>query len=398
MNRVDIAIVGAGLVGTPLALTLSRQGWSVALIDAVSPGVVSPGAVNNTSVDAHHTALAQRCTALSLGTRQWLDTNKLWQAISADACAIDQVHVSHKGYFGSTRLQARELNVDAVGYVVNNDTLSTTFRQQIAGTVVQHIVGSPVKAVTYTCDAANIHYAGHTLSARLLIAADGVSSLVRECAGISTRQVDYDQCASLGCIKLQGQHRNIAYERFTDSGPLALLPRPDSYMSFVDCLDPSDRELVSSMSDTAYMQRMQKRFGYRLGRFESIGPRFVTPLVRIEATEQTGARTVLLGNAARLLHPVGGQGYNLAMRDGAELQRLLQQQQDSDPGHPDLLAQFVKNRQDDQAQVVQFTDLLARGFRGKAAVPAHLRAMGLIALDTFSPLRQRFARRTMGLA
>lgn len=394
MNSVDIAIVGAGLVGTPLANVLSRQGWSVALIDAGNASSTNTASQDEPQVSS---ALAQRCTALSLGTRCWLEAQGLWTEIAEDACRINQVHVSHKGFFGSTRLQAKELNVDAVGYVVNNDTLNNTYRQQLAETSVVHIEGALVSAVVYTDDAVNIQYADHTLSARLLIAADGVSSLVRECAGIDTRQVDYEQCAVLGTVQLQGQHHGVAYERFTDSGPLALLPRPGQYMSFVDCLEPEDRDQLTSMSDLAYLRRLQERFGHRLGRFEAVGPRFLTPLVRIEATEQIAQRTVLLGNAARLLHPVGGQGYNLAMRDVAQLQSLLAQHQDADPGSLGLLELFVQKRQADQSQVVQFTDLLARSFRGKAALPAHLRALGLITLDTFSPLRNHFARRTMGL-
>ncbi|MFK8080336.1 MAG: FAD-dependent oxidoreductase [Granulosicoccus sp.] len=397
-NAVDIAVVGAGLVGTPLAHILSRQGYSVALIDAENVMSVTDSS-NNTSRDTDIcSALRQRCTALSMGTRQWLEAEGLWEEVAVDACPIRQVHVSHKGYFGSTRLQADELDVDAVGYVVNNDTLNQAFRQQLAGSSVQHMTGARVSTVEYSADGVTVHYAEHALNARLLIAADGLSSVVRQCAGIDTRQVDYDQYAFLGTVQLKRPHDNIAYERFTDSGPLALLPRPGPYMSFVDCVEPDDRQTLESLSDQAYLRRLQQRFGHRLGRFEAVGPRFVTPLVRIEATEQVAQRTVLLGNAARLLHPVGGQGYNLAMRDAAQLQCLLKNAGDSDPGSPDLLAKFVQQRQGDQAQVVQFTDLLARGFRGKTALPAHLRALGLMTLDTVSPLRQRFARRTMGMA
>lgn len=397
MSNVDIAIVGAGLVGTPLAHVLSQQGWSVALLDAGNSGKSAAAS----GIDPQSSlALSQRCTALSSGTRTWFERQGLWGKIVDDACPIEQVHVSHKGYFGSTRLQASDLNVDAVGYVVSNSTLNKVLLQQLSDTSVQHIASARVDNVVYENDLVTIHYAKNTLSARLLIAADGVSSVVRSSAGIDTRQVDYDQCAVLGNLQVQNRHDNIAYERFTESGPLALLPRPGPYMSFVDCLEPDDREDVSAMSDAAYLQRLQKRFGHRAGRFEAVGPRFMTPLIRIEATEQVAPRTVLLGNAARLLHPVGGQGYNLAMRDVAQLQTLLGQQLDAnaDPGAIGLLEQFVQQRKDDQEQVIRFTDLLARGFRGRAALPAHMRALGLLTLDTLAPLRNRFARRTMGLA
>jgi len=152
------------------------------------------------------------------------------------------------------------------------------------------------------------------------------------------------------------------------------------------------------MNDEQYLARLQQRFGYRLGRFQAVGPRFQTPLVRIEATEQIAPRTLLLGNAVRLLHPVGGQGFNLAMRDVAQLVQLLDAQRQGDPGSAELLSRFVELRKRDQSQVVHFTDLLARGFRGKASLPGHVRASALLALDAVAPLRQQFARRTMGVA
>lgn len=404
---VDIAIVGAGLVGTPLAIVLARQGWSVALIDANAPASTAidskaaASTLNNDGVSIRaaqlKTDLAQRCTALSLGTKRWFELNGLWDSAAMDACAIQQVHVSHKGYFGTTRLDASELSVQAVGYVISNDYLNNAMLDLLTQTSVQYISNAKVTSVTVGEEIATIQHANGLLNTRLLIAADGVSSVVRECSGIRTSQVDYQQCAVLGSVRLKGEHSNKAYERFTDCGPLALLPRPGPFMTFVDCFDPEDRDEISSVSDASYLHRLQHRFGHRAGRFEAVGPRFITPLVRIEAMEQISKRTVLLGNAARLLHPVGGQGYNLAIRDARQLQLLLADQKYADPGSHHLLEQFVHLRKADQARVVRFSDLLARGFRGKASLPSHVRALGLITLDTVTPLRQRFARQTMGV-
>ena len=392
MNEVDIAIVGAGLVGTPLAQVLSRQGWSVALLDA---GVQRS---SDTAADPAHARMNERCTAVSLGTQRWFADNELWSSIAPDACAIKQVHVSHKGYFGSTRLNANELAADAVGYVVSNAYLNQALVQNLETTDVNHLYDARVSAVNYVDDHVQIQHAQGTVIAKLLIAADGVSSLVRDCAGIDTRQVDYDQVALLGTVKLKQSHKHIAYERFTPSGPLALLPRPGPYMSFVDCIDPHEAQLIESLDDEQYRQRLQKRFGYRLGEFDAVGPRFSTPLIRIEACEQVAPRTVLLGNAMRLLHPVGGQGYNLALRDVAQLQRNLETVVGSDAGDTGLLTRFAEQRQADQNRVVRFSDYLARGFRGHSSLPAHVRALGLLSLDTVSPLRERFARQTMGLS
>ena len=389
MTSVDIAVVGAGFVGTPLARVLAAQGWSVALLDSGNRA----DTLNREPADV----LAQRCTALSVGTRQWFESQGLWAQIAEDACPIRQVHVSHKGYFGSTRLQAQDMNIEAVGYVVNNERLNSALLQDLDATSVQYVPGAHVNRVSFQSSAVTIDYAGQQLHARLLIAADGVSSTVRECAGIDAHQTDYDQLAALTTVRLAAAHQGIAYERFTDSGPLALLPRPGAYMSVVDCLESAQRETVSSMSDEQYLQRLQQRFGFRLGKFEAVGPRVMIPLIKTESTRQVGERVVLLGNAMRLLHPVGGQGYNLAMRDVGELQKILKTQQGNDPGSAELLEMYAKSRLRDQQQVVRFTDVLARSFRGRASLPAHIRAFGLLSLDTLSPLRRQFAQRTMGI-
>ena len=393
MNDVDIAVVGAGLVGTPLAHELSKQGWSVALLDANPPRQTA-----QQEQPAFEARMQERCTAISLGTQQWFAKHGFWHGIEPDACAIKQVHVSHKGYFGSTRLNASELDAEAVGYVISNAHLGQFFLEELHSSDVHHVPDARVNDVTYVDDHVQINHAQGTVNAKLLIAADGVSSLVRDCAGIQTRQIDYEQVAILGTVQLTQPHHNIAYERFTASGPLALLPRPDACMSFVDCINSEERELVESLSDEHYLQRLQKRFGYRQGAFAAVGPRLATPLIRIEACAQTAPRTVLLGNAVRLLHPVGGQGYNLAMRDVAQLLKCLSTAFGNDVGSQALLDDFTTARLRDQQTVVRFTDVLARGFRGNASLPAHVRALGLISLDTVSPLRKRFARQTMGLA
>lgn len=416
----DIAIVGASLVGAPLAHVLASQGWQVVLLDASKEGTASaplitagthPAVAEGSPEQDDRLALQQRCTALSLGTQRWFQRHDLWSSVVDDATPIRQVSVSHKGYFGVTRLYAHELNEAAVGYVVNNSRFTNAMLARLPDTTVDHRRGARVVSVTHHNDHVQVEVAtGMPVRARLLIAADGAGSVVRESAGIGTTQTDYQQAAVLSMVRLAEAHQNVAHERFTASGPLALLPRTGPYMSVVDCIDPSEQDEVGQLDEAGYLTRLQSRFGYRLGRFKAVGPRLIVPLVRIEATAQIAERCVLLGNAVRLLHPVGGQGYNLAMRDVEELATLLATRYRSgthadpdlvpapDPGEARLLADFVAARQSDQRQIVRFTDTLARGFRGHAALPGHVRSAALLGLDALAPLRQSFARRTMGLS
>lgn len=399
-NDVDIAVVGAGLVGLPLALALSKQGWSVALIEASKPlqTVIADAAAESIPTEIKESALRQRCTALSVGTQQWLVRNGLWDSLADDACAIERVNVSHKGYFGATRLQAAEFGLSALGYVINNQNYVQHLRAECEHTNLNIQFDTRVVSVEHDEQFVKLNMDnGVSQNARLLVAADGINSVVRESTGISTSQVDYGQAAVLGMIELTTAHNAIAYERFTQTGPLALLPRPGLFMNFVDCIEPCEQSTIEKMTDTEYLARLQTRFGYRLGKFKKVGPRFVMPLMRIESDAQISTRTVLMGNAVRLLHPVGGQGYNLAMRDVDELVKILDKASVSDPGVATLLSEFALARSNDQKSIVRLTDMLARGFRGHASIPAHLRSSALLGLDMITPLRKLFASKTMGV-
>jgi len=402
--RSDIVIVGAGLVGTPLSLALSRRGFSVTLIDR--------GPLIGGQNSGDENPLLQQCTALSRSSQLWFAANGLWASIADDASAITRVHVSQRGYFGATRMDAQELGLDALGFVVNNRRMLDSLRQQLPQSEVTHLADTEIHRVNVTdSDSVTVHCQcgdDHIdVNARLLIATDGVTSTVRESLGIAQQHTDYSQVGILGSLELHESHGNTAYERFTDTGPLAMLPRGERHMSFVECIDEQDRSLLEAKSDDEYRHHLQSRFGYRLGIIKEVGPRFFTPLLRIEARSQIATRSLLLGNAARLLHPVAGQGYNLAIRDIESLLSLFDEEStheaalsgdvDFDPGSSALLTTFVSRRKKDQQAVVSLTDALARSFRGSAALPSHVRSLGLMGLDAFTPLRRGFARRSMGL-
>ena len=404
--RCDIAVVGGGLVGAPLALALADSGWDVVLLERRATPSRPPAA-----------PLDQRCTALSAGSVRWLERQGLWSALAADACPIRAVHVSHRGRFGATRLEAAEQGVDALGQTIENRTALAALEARLETGAVRRHLGVRVAHVEGDAQEARLHLVpsgpddpdrpeapADVLSARLVIGVDGTESDVRAALGIGVRRVDYRQSAVLGTLALGREHEHVAHERFTENGPLALLPRPGRTASFVECVSPSAGEALATFGDEAFIDHIQSRFGYRLGRFVACGPRSVVPLERIEATRQTAGRAVLLGNAVRLLHPIAGQGYNLALRDVATLVETLAPgapgaagATSSDPGEPSRLDAFAAARRGDQRRVVVLTDALARGFRGRNAALSHLRALALVGLDTVTPLRRRFARAAMGM-
>lgn len=372
--------------------------------------------------------LEQRCTALSAGSVRWLEAEGLWSALEADACPIRHVHVSHRGRFGATRLSAAEQGVDALGQVIENRRVLVALDARLAASEVRRIGGVSVGGVAPDADGVTLHctsaiapaekvethavadaVGARALRARLVIGVDGVDSRVRTALGVGVRRIDYRQSAVLGTLALERDHGNVAHERFTDSGPFALLPRPGRHVSLVECVSPERGRELAALDDTAFLAHLQARFGYRLGRFVASGSRSVVPLARVEATRQVVPRGVLLGNAVRLLHPVAGQGYNLALRDVAALVETLSSPPESardrvgghaagvdDPGETRRLESFAASRRADQRRVIALTDALARGFRGENAALSHLRALALVGLDTVSPLRRRFARAAMG--
>lgn len=389
---VDIAIVGGGLVGAPLALMLAAQGWSVALLEREArPRQFASGSKGYTAVSHASVVL--------------LTEYDLWQPDKHRAQSIEQVHVSHKGYFGNTRISAHEHRVPALGYVVDNSDYLNSLEDQLRDSNVQLVSDALVQQTNFQPRHASVQYKEQSvtreLTAQLVVGVDGVRSQVRHSAGIGTRQVDYEQVGVLGLLGLSTSHNNVAYERFTPSGPLALLPRPDNTASYVYCIDSKQQDEVSSWDDDTFLAHLQKEFGYRLGQFTQLHSRYTVPLMHISSTQQVAERLLLLGSAMRLMHPVGGQGYNLAMRDVGALLGVLGNNSSggnkSDPGDSTLLREYAAARQGDHEAVVRMTDALARTFRGKAALPAHLRSLGLLTLDMVSPLKNRFARYSMGL-
>ena len=388
---IDVAIVGAGLVGRPLAVALSRQGWRVVLIDRQIDDAAS--------ALANLDELDQRCTALSAGSVDWLSEHGLWKPALADAHAMHQVHVSQHGFFGSTRIDARDADREVLGWTIENRRFTASLEGPLAECDVRVLTGRCVRSIDQQQDSVVLTLArsdgidgSQRLQTRLLVIADGARSATAELLGIGSRESQHQQWASLTTVRTDQDHLGIARERFTDSGPLALLPRPGRVLSVVACHDELQMQHIQTLDDAGFLAWLAERMPSRSGRPLQLGPRTLLPLSRIESDRQHLGRSVLMGNAARLLHPVAGQGYNLALRDVATLVDALATT--SDPGDTGVLETWLADRRNDQHASVVLTDGLARVFRGRNRVLGHARAGGLMTLDLVSAARRGFVRAT----
>ena len=422
VNEYDAVIVGGGIVGAVQALLLAQQGISTLLIEATQPETITE-------------PLQQRSVALSHRSFEMLAARNLWPADVA--CPINEIHVTNRGSFGSARITAHDLNAAALGYVVANHRLEHHLRQLISlqkniefvqpatarlihnsATGVELTVSpsrqsesQPVRVVDTQSDAHTEPGKDFTARCKLLIAADGTHSQIRQSLGLNVTQRDYDQVAVVANVECQLDHQHIAHERFTDSGPLALLPLSPRCMAMVYTAHAGDGDLLKTMPDVEFLQLLQARFGGKLGRFKAVGRRAVFPLMLSESDSQTAGNCVLIGNSARTLHPVAGQGLNLALRDVFALAASVDRCFAPDSGQglgtvaghstPDLshiLAEFKRQRLSDQGSTVRRTDLLARAFSGKkSAVLGPVRGAGLVLLSGLVPLRKRFAASSAGI-
>jgi 2-octaprenyl-6-methoxyphenol hydroxylase len=335
----------------------------------------------------------------------------LWSRIVAGATPIRSIHVSEKGRFGFSHIDATEQQVDALGYVVINRVLGEVLNDALSG-LKNGVMLCPARISAVEAapagDTAVVQLESERgtrrLVCRLLVAADGAKSAVREMLGISARTSDYGQQAVIGNVMPEMAPDNRAYERFTAEGPIALLPIADNRAAFVWIL-PSDRaRSVMELDDTMFTDGLQQAFGFRLGSFSRVGQRAVYPLALTRANSLTARRGVLVGNAAHGLHPVAAQGFNLGLRDVAALcdcllDAMLEAAPDrADPGSPELLETYANWRQADHGKVVRFTDGLVRLFGDRRSPFRFMRNAGMLGFDLIPGVRSLFARHTMGLA
>lgn len=394
MSR-QISIVGGGMVGASLALALqphaARCGWRINLIEAQPPadGHAQP------SFDA-------RSTALSHGSWLLFEQLGIWHELAGRVEPIRQIHVSDRGHPGVTRLSAEKERVPALGYVVENAVLGQVLLAALDPAVVRWQAPARVvraePARSGWLMQVEEHGQVHEQATDLLVVADGGRSGMLEQLGIHRQVRPYGQTAIIANITSSQGHDGVAYERFTRSGPLALLPMSGGRSALVWTQPEAQADEVMACSDAAFLEALQDAFGFRMGALKRVGQRHAYPLSLIEAEEQVRSGLVVLGNAAHSLHPIAGQGFNLSLRDAVALaDTLIGADANQSPGDLALLNRYFSNQRQDQQQTIAFSDWLTRLFSNRRPVLAAGRNLGLLGMDIVAPLKSVFARQAMGL-
>lgn len=403
-SRYDIVIVGGGMVGASFALLMCQQSCpqpvSVLVVEAAPPDAgiaTSPG-------------FDDRSTALSFGSRGILAKIGLWSALADAATPILGIHVSDRGHFGSARLDHKAQGVEALGYVVENRSFGRTLGNALQDNEgLDLLAPARVSQVKPMPAGMLLQLEGNgdsvwEVEAGLVVLADGGRSPICSKLGIEFERQAYGQQALIANLAHEKPHQNVAYERFTDTGPLAILPlkvfNGENRGALIWTLAENEADELMVLDDPALIPILQERFGYRLGRIERLGQRACYPLSLQVAREQVRPGLVLLGNVAHTLHPVAGQGFNLALRDAECLANTVAagMARGEQPGSMALLQTFQRNQSRDQDRTIRFSHYLTRLFSTDTRGLVWARKFGLASIDLVPVVRSSFARTAMGLA
>ncbi len=385
----SLAIIGGGLVGASLALALQdgarERGWCIHLIEPFEPG------------HEYQPSYDARSTALSYGTRLIYQRLGLWERIAERAEPILRIHVSERGSFGAARLDCTREGVEALGYVVENAWIGHCLWQALDDQVVVRHCPAEVERLEPIATGYRLSFTdGQQLQCDLTVLADGGRSGLREQLGIQVSRRPYGQTALIANITPGKPHGGLAFERFTEDGPMALLPLQDDRCALVWTRSQVDAARLAQAHEAAFLAELQEAFGYRLGALQQVGARHLYPLTLIEAEEQVRSGLVVLGNAAHSLHPIAGQGYNLSLRDVDALSVALLRS-DAALGDLAMLQEYARRQRFDQRVTVGFSDQVTRLFGDSGRLVSAGRNLGLLGLDLMPTAKRWFARQAMGL-
>jgi 2-octaprenyl-6-methoxyphenol hydroxylase len=377
-RQVDILIVGGGLVGATLMLALRGLGYSSLLIES------------NEFEDKIKPDFDARSLALSPASIRILSMLGVWDLLQEYASPIHKIHVSDQYRFGAARLHAETDN--PLGSVIEMQYINRAIHQLLnkehilAPATLRHIDKTSHQATVQTTQGELI------INAKLMVAADGATSTVRSLWELPVTIKKYNQQAIVANIGLIKKHQYQAFERFTNEGPLALLPMQNNKMSLVWAMSPQKAKTLLAVNDQQFLKALQQAFGYRLGRLAKVGARFSYPLQQLTMPQQVKWPVVFVGNAAHTLHPVAGQGFNLGLRDVATLAQCIAQH----ALNKDMLNKYLALRQSDQKSIIGFTNSLINVFTSRIPGMGLARDLGLIVLDNSTTLKKWLSRYAQG--
>lgn len=375
-KAANIVIVGGGPVGMVLSLLLAKQNIASTVLEARKQGAANQDT---------------RALALSFGTRRILERLGVWQSLAPHATAINTIHVSQKGSIGRSILHASDYRQEALGYVLSYGALCAALNAEMLKFPMIHLIDeAQVEAISHNEIQAEVHYIHrqetHSLEAALAVLADGGRSL-EAVAGLKRDTKEYGHDALITKVSAELPHNNIAYERFTAAGPMALLPNGERDFSLVWTGEKSRIAALLGLSDAEFLAQFHAEFGDRAGRFLSVEKRMTFPLRLSQLQESDTPHLAVVGNAAQTMHPVAGQGFNVGLRDAEVLARHIAGAA-TELGCSDMLAAYRADRRTDTKNGLLFTDFLVNIFSNDILGLPVLRSAGLGIFDLVKPIKR----------
>lgn len=416
-RNFDVIISGGGLSGSLMALSLADLTkpdgslLSIAIVEAHKPELnihteVKPKSTNTTSP-----LFDDRVLALSHASAKYLERVDVWKHLSLDACAIKKIDISDRGHYGKARIEAQDHNVSALGYVIAMANIGQGQLKTLASKKnVQWFSPDAISDINWqpNNDLANNTInvelkSGDTLQTSLLLACDGANSPCRQLANIEVNKNDYQQVALIANVTTEKSHNNKAFERFTEFGPIAMLPlvplkSAQNRCSLVWTMTEQQSKKLLTLNDNEFSEQLELAFGSWLGEITQVGKRDVYPLVLLQAKQQTYHRMALIGNASHTIHPIAGQGFNLGLRDVQLMASLIEKQlrNQTDIGCFNLLNEYAHKRAQDQTQIITLTDSLVTLFSNNSPPLVAGRNTGLKIMNYLQPLKRTLVNKLMG--